>query len=75
MLGGYPATPLIECPGLSARANVGRVFLKAEWVRPLGNFKSLGGMFAGLRALARAGGAASVAELLEKRRLGGRCRN
>ena len=65
VLGGYPATPLIECPGLAARANVGRVFLKAEWVRPLGNFKVLGGMYAGLRALARASGAASIADLLE----------
>ncbi|HEU5136468.1 MAG TPA: pyridoxal-phosphate dependent enzyme, partial [Steroidobacteraceae bacterium] len=70
VLEGHPATPLIECPGLAARADVGRLFLKAEWVRPLGNFKSLGGMFAGLRALARAGGATSVADLLENKRTG-----
>jgi diaminopropionate ammonia-lyase len=65
VLAGIAATRLSESPGLSARADVGRVFLKAEWERPLGNFKVLGGMFAGLRALARASGAASIADLLE----------
>jgi len=65
VLGGLPATRLIESPELALRAQVGRVFLKAEWERPLGNFKVLGGMFAGLRALARSIGATSVAELLD----------
>ena len=49
-------TRLIELPALARRANVGRVFVKAEGERPLGNFKALGGMVAGLRALTRAGG-------------------
>ena len=66
VLGGLPPTRLIESPELARRAQVGRVFLKAEWERPLGNFKVLGGMFAGLRALARSCGAASIAEMLEK---------
>ena len=61
----FRATRLIESPELALRAKVGRVFLKAEWERPLGNFKVLGGMFAGLRALARSIGAASVAEMLD----------
>ena len=65
VLGGLPATRLIDSPELALRARVGRVFLKAEWERPLGNFKVLGGMFAGLRALARSIGAASVAEMLD----------
>lgn len=35
--------------------NVGRVFLKAEWERPLGNFKVLGGMLAGrVRSMSKA---------------------
>jgi diaminopropionate ammonia-lyase len=65
VLGDHRATRLIDSPGLALRANVGRVFLKAEWERPLGNFKVLGGMLAGLRALARISGAASVREMLE----------
>lgn len=47
-------TPLVECPDLARRAHVGRVFVKVEGDRPLGSFKSLGGMLAGQRALARA---------------------
>ena len=66
VLGSLPPTRLIESPELARHAQVGRVFLKAEWERPLGNFKVLGGMFAGLRALARSCGAASIAEMLEK---------
>lgn len=52
-------TPLIELPALARKANVGRVFAKLEGERPLGNFKVLGGMTAGLRALARAAGTTS----------------
>ncbi len=55
----YRPTPLLELPELARLANVGRVFVKAEGARPLGNFKVLGGMVAGLRALARAAGATS----------------
>jgi diaminopropionate ammonia-lyase len=65
VLGHHRATRLIDSPGLAFRANVGQIFLKAEWERPLGNFKVLGGMLAGLRALARVSGAASVREMLD----------
>lgn len=51
-----PSTSLVELPALAHRSNVGRVFVKAEGERPLGNFKSLGGLTAGLRALARTPG-------------------
>ncbi len=47
-------TSLLELPALAAVAQVGRVWVKAEGERPLGNFKVLGGMLAGLRAVARA---------------------
>ncbi|WP_265270763.1 pyridoxal-phosphate dependent enzyme [Sphingomonas lycopersici] len=47
-------TRLIECPELARRAGIGRLFVKVEGERPLGSFKSLGGMLAGQRALARA---------------------
>lgn len=60
---GYRPTPLLELPRLARLAGVGRVFVKAEGERPLGNFKALGGMVAGLRALARATGATSIRDL------------
>ena len=65
VFGEHRATRLIESPELAHRARVGRLYLKAEWERPLGNFKMLGGMLAGLRALARFQGAGSVRALLE----------
>ena len=60
----YRPTPLLDLPALAKRCGVGRVLVKDESVRPLGNFKSLGGVFAGLRALARATGAPGVQALL-----------
>ncbi len=60
----YQPTALIELPDLALLSDVGHVFIKAEWERPLGNFKSLGGMTAGLRALARHAGAGSIQELI-----------
>ncbi|MCL1635834.1 pyridoxal-phosphate dependent enzyme [Luteimonas sp. SX5] len=63
----FRRTPLLELPELARRAGVGRVFVKSEGERPLGNFKSLGGMFAGLRALARHAGVATLAELYAQR--------
>lgn len=60
----YCPTSLIELPRLARRANVGRVFVKVEGERPLGNFKVLGGMIAGLRALARATGSTTLADLI-----------
>jgi diaminopropionate ammonia-lyase len=59
----YQPTRLIELPPLAQRAGVGRVLVKVEGSRPFGNFKVLGGMTAGLCALARASGA-SIEELL-----------
>lgn len=59
----YRPSTLIELPRLAQLAGVGRVFVKAENERPLGNFKVLGGMHAGLSALARATGVATLQEL------------
>lgn len=59
----YRPTRLLALPALARRCGVARVYAKAENERPLGNFKSLGGMTAGLRALARVAGADSLAAL------------
>lgn len=64
--GSYQPTRLIELPALARRAGVGRVLVKVEGGRPFGNFKVLGGMTAGLCALARAAGG-SIEELLSGR--------
>lgn len=58
----YRTTSLIELPSLARFAGVARLFVKAEGERPLGSFKSLGGMTAGMRALAKH---AQVTDLLE----------
>ncbi|MBR0670035.1 pyridoxal-phosphate dependent enzyme [Neoroseomonas soli] len=50
----YAATPLLDLPRLAARLGVAQVLAKDEGRRMLGSFKSLGGTYAGLRALARA---------------------
>lgn len=50
----YAATPLLNLPRLAARLGVAQVLAKDEGRRMLGSFKSLGGTYAGLRALARA---------------------
>ena len=60
-------TPLLDLPALAARFGVAQVRVKAEGGRPLGNFKALGGVYAALRALARATGARDVFELLDGR--------
>lgn len=57
-------TPLIELPALAQLAGVGRIFVKVEGERPLGSFKSLGGMTAGIRALAAASGIADPRDLV-----------
>lgn len=59
----YRPTDLIELPELARLARVARVFIKLENQRPLGNFKSLGGFVAGLRALARHAHLRSLEEL------------
>jgi diaminopropionate ammonia-lyase len=47
-------TSLLDMPILAQQAGVARVLVKAENERPLGNFKSLGGTVASMRALAHA---------------------
>ena len=61
-----PATPtrLIGLPLLAREARVASVWVKAECDRPLGNFKSLGGTSAALKALARFGGDATQTTLI-----------
>ena len=49
----YRPTTLAGFPDLANRLQVAHVSAKLENERPLGNFKALGGMIAGLRALAR----------------------
>ena len=49
----YAPTPLLELPRLAARLGVRRIWAKDESQRALGSFKSLGGTYAGLAALAR----------------------
>ncbi len=52
----YAPTPLRDLPRLASRLGVAQVRAKDESGRALGSFKSLGGTYAGLRALARATG-------------------
>ena len=56
----YRPTSLVEFSSLARQMNIARVFAKMENERPLGNFKVLGGMVAGLRALARVAGGLST---------------
>jgi diaminopropionate ammonia-lyase len=64
----HAPTPLVELPRLATRCGVAKVVLKDEGLRPLGSFKALGGMYAGLRALARATGLPDIATLVAARR-------
>lgn len=52
----HAPTPLVDLPDLAAALGVASVLVKDEGRRPLGSFKALGGVYAGLRALARAAG-------------------
>lgn len=52
----YAPTPLLDLPKLAALCGVAQVLVKDEGRRMLRSFKSLGGTYAGLRALARASG-------------------
>jgi diaminopropionate ammonia-lyase len=49
----YEKTPLLDLPRLARTLGVAQVLAKDEGFRTLGNFKSLGGTYASLRALAR----------------------
>jgi diaminopropionate ammonia-lyase len=62
-------TSLRDVPGLARRAGLARVLVKLENERPLGNFKVLGGMYAGLRLLADHARLA-VSELVDGREAG-----
>lgn len=57
----YRPTALLELSNLARQLTVGRVFAKLENERPLGNFKALGGLIAGLEALAAHPAAAASA--------------
>lgn len=57
-------TPIVELPLLARLTGVARVYVKVEGQRPLGSFKSLGGMTAGVRALAKAAGIEDPSALL-----------
>jgi diaminopropionate ammonia-lyase len=52
----YAPTPLLDLPNLASELGVAQILAKDEGRRLLGSFKSLGGVYAGLRALARAAG-------------------
>lgn len=65
----YAPTPLLELPHLAARLGLRQLLAKDEGRRTLGSFKSLGGTYAGLRALARAAGL-PVAALIAARPAG-----
>lgn len=56
LLAGLSPTPLNALPRLAERLGLRAVFVKAENCRLLGNFKSLGGMHAAAKALARIDG-------------------
>jgi len=62
----YAVTPLVDLPVLARRLGVAQVLVKDEGRRMLGSFKSLGGTYAGLNALARRQGA-TIAALLARR--------
>jgi diaminopropionate ammonia-lyase len=53
---GYSETPLISLPSLAGDLGVSAVYAKDESKRMLGSFKSLGGTYAALRALASVAG-------------------
>ena len=59
-------TPLLSLRRIAARLDLGQILAKDEGQRMLSSFKSLGGTYAGLRALARATGK-EIAELLADR--------
>jgi diaminopropionate ammonia-lyase len=61
----YQPTPIIALPDLAAQLAVGSIHIKNEGLRPLGSFKSLGGMYAGLRALAHHANINSIEQLVK----------
>ncbi len=55
-------TPLLDLKALASSLGVAMILAKDESQRPLGNFKALGGVYAGLRAIAQLTGH-SIAEI------------
>lgn len=64
----YAPTPLVDLSRLAEWAGVERVWVKDEGARPLGSFKVLGGMYAGLKALTRTSGSPNIATLIGSHR-------
>ncbi len=62
----YAETPLLSLADIAERTGVAAVFAKDETRRSLGSFKSLGGTYAGLRAIAEYMGC-SVADVIAVR--------
>jgi diaminopropionate ammonia-lyase len=62
----YAPTPLLELPALARKLGVAHLHAKDEGQRMLGSFKSLGGTYAGLRALSRACGL-DISDMLASR--------
>ncbi|GAB1489948.1 diaminopropionate ammonia-lyase [Opitutaceae bacterium] len=65
---GLSPTPLVKLPRLAELSGVAEVWAKDESRRPLRNFKSLGGVYASLRALVRHLGATDIEALLDPQR-------
>lgn len=61
----YAPTPLVSLPVLAGQLALAAITIKDEGKRPLGSFKSLGGMYAGLRALARHAGTGTISALVK----------
>jgi diaminopropionate ammonia-lyase len=61
----YKPTPLVSLPALSSQLGIAALTIKDEGKRPLGSFKSLGGMYAGLRALARHASIDTIGKLVK----------
>ncbi|WP_286721623.1 pyridoxal-phosphate dependent enzyme [Devosia sp. 63-57] len=54
VFGDLEPTPLMQLTPMARAVGIGAVFAKVETTRPLGSFKSLGGTFAAISAVARA---------------------
>lgn len=53
VFGALEPSPVLPIPSLAHRLGVGFIYAKVETGRPLGSFKSLGGTFAAVAAIAR----------------------
>lgn len=53
VFGALEPSPVLPIPSLAHRLGVGFIYAKVETGRPLGSFKSLGGTFGAVAAIAR----------------------